>query len=118
MVVGILLLDQNDNYVTETGALPPRPAFDKRLLTNLVRRQRPLVSENTLKDLPPSIVNIMDLSRGRPDVALSPAEIDKEAHLLIISRSRIAGQGKKFRMDKFQRFVIQGSLELWIRRDK
>lgn len=116
MIVGILLLDQNDNYIMETGKLPRRPAFDKKLLIKLANRQKATVSANTLKDLPPSLMTVLDMAPGQADIALSPDKIDEAAHLLIISRSMEIGEGKHFRFDNFEKAVKQGALELWIRR--
>ena len=119
MIVGMLLLDQDDCYVRDNGDLPKRPTFDKNLLLGLAQNQVPICSENTARDLPPSLKALMmggSAVSNKGDLALSPDKIDEQAHLLIISRNHESGiGGKKFRFDKFKRVVSMHSLELWVR---
>ena len=119
MIVGLLLLDQNDCYVRENGRLPKRPSFDKNLLLGICQNQQPLVSDNTKKDLPESMLNALDMTNflgaSNKDLALSPDKIDESAHLLIITRGSEEGTGKKFRFDKFKRLVKMYDLEIWVR---
>jgi len=118
MIVGMLLIDQDDIYVREDGSLPKRPAFDKGLLLGVATNQVGICSDNTKKDFPPSLLKVMkDITNSdKGDLAMSPDKIDKNAHLLIISRSSDSGLGgKKFRFDKFKRLVSMYSLEIWVR---
>jgi len=89
------------------------------MLLGMARNQVPICSENTAKDLPPSLKMLLMGSgavSNKGDLALSPDKIDEQAHLLIISRSSEYGiGGKKFRFDKFKRLVCMQSLELWVR---
>lgn len=118
MIVGTLLLDQNDVYAREDGSLPLRPSFDKQLLTGICEKQNALCSLNTSEQLPPSITDILKGLNNKmypEDVALSPDMIDKHAHLLIITRNNEEGTGKKFRFDKFKRLVKMYDIEIWSR---
>lgn len=118
MIVGMLLLDQNDIYARDNGTLPKRPSFDKELLTGVCEKQNALCSANTAEYLPKSITNIIrNLNVGglQGDVALSPDMIDKHAHLLIITRNDETGTGKRFRFDKFKCLVKDNAIEIWCR---
>ena len=117
MIVGMLLLDQDDIYVREDGKLPLRPSFDKGMLLGIAKNQVPLCSENTAKDLPPSLRAMLEGAHSnKGDLALSPDMIDAHAHLLLISRNKESGiGGKKFRFDKFKRLVCMYDLEIWVR---
>lgn len=55
---GIVLLDQLDRYIVN-GRLPSRPDFDKDLLLALCNGRDCLASENTFKDLPGSVKNLV-----------------------------------------------------------
>lgn len=54
--IGVVLLDRMDRYVVN-GTIPTRPDFDKSFLLELVKGRTCLASENTIKDLPNSIIN-------------------------------------------------------------
>ena len=56
--LGIVLLDQLDRYIVN-GRLPSRPDFDKDLLLALCKNKNCLTSENTFKDLPKSLIELV-----------------------------------------------------------
>lgn len=58
MIVGIVLLAQDDCYVGPNGELPERPAFDKKFITQLAKGRNIVCSENTAKVLPNSIKRV------------------------------------------------------------
>ena len=55
---GIVLLDQLDRYIVD-NKLPIRPYFDKGLLLSLCTGRDCIASENTFKDLPKSLINLV-----------------------------------------------------------
>ena len=117
MIVSTLFLSADDYYATEDNKLPcPRPEFDKRLLTELVRGQ--VISIEGRDMLPPSIrKNAQALSNVEPTIGITIPEIAGLTDLLIVVRSLIPlGRGKKFRLDKFKRIVHLSSIELWVRK--
>ena len=117
MIIGMLLLDQDDVYAREDGKLPLRPSFDKQLLVGACENQNALCSSSTAEHLPPSVTSILKGLNNKmytEDIALSPDMIDQHAHLLIITRNLEEGiGGKKFRFDKFKRLVKMYDLEIW-----
>lgn len=58
MTQGIVLLSQDGFYLGELGQLPTRPAWDKEFITMLIKGKRVLCSQNTLKDLPKSLLSV------------------------------------------------------------
>lgn len=115
MIIGLILLDQQNKYVSAGGKLPARPAFDKNLLTSICDGKQLICTGNTLLDLPPSLKK-NQISASKGDVALSPETIDKYADMIIVSRSmETMKDGNTFRLDKFERLVAIGSLEIWNR---
>lgn len=54
--IGLVLLDQINRYMVN-GEIPKRPDFDKTFLLTMVKNKLCLASENTIKDLPKSIIN-------------------------------------------------------------
>ena len=121
MKIGILLLDQKDQYISESGKLPKRPSFDKELLVGLCDGKQLLCDGNSLNDLPPSLRknNICEITgiNDWGEICISPNTIDKYADILIISRSEEKMEnGKTFRMNKFKNLAKQMELEIWIRK--
>jgi hypothetical protein len=54
-MIGIVLVSKDWYYLGKDGELPDRPALDKKFLLRLCKGKRCLCSENTYKDLPPSL---------------------------------------------------------------
>ncbi len=57
--IGIILISKDGYYVGDKGQLPKRPSFDKELITYLATNEVVLCSENTFKDIPPSIRKVV-----------------------------------------------------------
>ena len=105
MKLGIILLSQNNIYVSEAGALPKRPRFDKTLITDIIRGQRVLCSAKTLKTLPASILgagyfttdvnNDYDINFGIETFKSAPVD------MLFVVRSNTEMEGKEFRLDDY-----------------
>lgn len=112
MLVGTLLLDQNDNYLIE-GRLPRRPFFDKAFLKALTTQQQ--LTEKGKELMPLSIRNVAS-RMGEPGLLVGIKEISDRAHLLIVTRSAEAGIGSKFRFDNFTLQVKTDKIELWVRK--
>jgi len=114
MKVGLILLTENNVYVSNEGNLPKRPPFDKALLKSIVSGEK--VSLQGYETLPPSIQAIIAQgpAQGGDTFPITIPEIGT-VKLLIISRSNVEMEGKQFRMDNFRRLVKQDQLELWIR---
>ncbi len=55
---GIVLLDQLDRYIVN-GRLPSRPDFDKELLKSICTGRDCIASDNTFKDLPKSLIELV-----------------------------------------------------------
>lgn len=112
MKIALILLDQQDRYVDSNGNLPSRPAFDKKLLTKVVSGQS--VSINGYNTLPPSIQKLVTIS-NKDAFPITIPEIGA-ADMLIISRSmKSMEDGKVFRLGEFERLVVQGAIEIWVR---
>lgn len=113
MIVGTILLTQQDEYVSSRGFLPARPKFDKRLLQDLCTGRR--VSEAGKGLLPPSILNVLnDVGEFIPITIRELANAD----LLIVVRSEdtTLGLGSKvFRFDDFSPLIKTKEIELWLR---
>ena len=105
MTLGIMLLSKNDVYVSEAGALPKRPRWDKTFITDLIRGQRVLCSAKTLKCLPQSILgagyfttdptNDYDINFGVDTFRAAPVD------MLFVVRSGQEMNGKQFRLDDY-----------------
>ncbi len=105
MTLGVMLLSSNNVYVSNTGALPKRPRWDKTFITDLIRGQRVLCSAETLKTLPSSILgagyfttdptNEYDVNFGVATFKTAPVD------LLFIVRSNAEMEGKIFRLDDY-----------------
>lgn len=55
MKSGMVLLDENNRYVSEEGKLPLRPDFDKEFLIKLVKGRSIICGDGTWRDMPKSI---------------------------------------------------------------
>ena len=117
MILGMLLLDQDDVYVRDDNTLPFRPDFDKELLIGLCKNMIPAVSNNTSANLPKSVKDVLSKDDSKyPDIALSPDKIDQLADILIITRSQEVNiGGKRFRFEKFILILELNELEIWRR---
>lgn len=120
MKVGIILLAQNDGYLTEDGKLPKRPDFDKGLLEALIKDQEYLCTDATDETLPKRLKNMAKRRGyvGDYDLNLGIATLYRNPpHLLIVVRSSsIIENGRYFDIGQWECKVVQDSLELWILR--
>lgn len=118
MTVGIILLSQDNFYLDKAGKLPPRPKFDKSLLTALCRGQTFVCGPNTFKSLPPSIMDNAHYTEGRGgyDVNLGIKTLHTSPpHLLIVVRSGVyLHGGKHFSLEGYGLEFQSDFLELWI----
>ena len=116
MIVGTILLDENDCYTYDNDKLPGRPTFDKELLTFLAKDQA--ISHEGYQTLPLSIKRVISgITYGEPTFPVTIPEIDGLSDLLIVSRGYKNGEnGKKFRFDKFELITTQREIELWKRK--
>ena len=114
MKTATILLDQNDNYIMDSGKLPERPWFDKAYLKAFYNQQN--VSKDGFNMLPPSIRNSVTCHEMY-DGDVTPTTIREiaESHLLIVIRSYEKGEGKKFRLNNFKMMIQTEVVEIWIR---
>ena len=117
MIVGTILLDENDCYTYDNGKLPGRPDFDKELLTFLTKNNT--VSHEGYRMLPMSIKRVTyGITHGMPTFPVTIPEIDALSDLLIVSRGKVNGEnGKKFRFNRFELITTQREIELWKRKN-
>lgn len=118
MKIGMVLLDEKNNYVYNDGKLPGRPAFDKTLLLDMAKGRKILCSKNTLLNLPLSILEIgIFITDPNEDYDLNwGIDTFKEIpELLMVTRGKYMGKpGKVFRMDNYRLiYKDKGGLELW-----
>ena len=114
MIVGTILLTQNDEYVDKDGNLPTRPSFDKAFITGLYRGKS--VSKVGLKLLPPSIKKVLNLNGEFMPVSIR--ELAKADMLIVIRSSDFINNGLKFRFTEFIQILKLKEIELWIRKEK
>jgi len=121
MTLGIVLLSTNDVYVSEAGALPKRPRWDKTFITDLIRGQRVLCSAKTLKTLPQSILgagyfttdptNEFDVNFGIDTFRSAPVD------MLMVVRGGQEMEGKQFKLDAYELILKPSkSFELYKRK--
>lgn len=114
MIIGTLKLDTNDNYVYEDGSLPTAPAWDKEMLSELVKQNT--ITPSAINILPLSMKKIATATPGEPTLAVKVSEIDALADLLIVTRVTDRGQsGRKFRFTNFKKLSPNGMIEIYIR---
>lgn len=113
-MLGLILLAQDNTYINYNGTLPKRPDWDKPLLSAFLKGQT--VSYSAWKILPPSIQKIVKCS----DIADSKAPVNirelAKTDVLLVVRSTAKGNGKRFRLDKFECLTKNKECELWLRK--
>ena len=103
MRIGALLLDQNDNYLID-NRLPERPEWDKTWLKYLCDNSSGIVySPSTAKDLP----NWAKKPSGDWDLNLGISTLESKPDLLLITRSEERCNGKRFRLDEWERVEVE-----------
>lgn len=114
MIVGTILLSQDDCYIDDRKQLPYRPSFDKGLLKSLISMNT--ITNKGFNLLPGSIMSVAKIDNYNPSMAVTIRELDAIADLLIVSRSpRKCRNGKKFRFTNYKLLVKTAELELWSR---
>jgi hypothetical protein len=114
MITGTILLTQNNEYLCDDH-LPERPQYDKNLLKSLIEFGS--VSQGGYDMLPPSLQEIATITHGEPQTPITVQEINYLSDILMVSRSRSkCDNGKVFRLDRFEKILEQGQIEIWKRR--
>jgi len=111
-MVGTILLDSNNRYVSLDGDLPPRPWFDKEFITKFYRDSR--VSTESMLKLPKSIQTVVQEVTTFPSHAVSIPELDKCDVLLVVRAKSDLDDGSIFRLDNFKQ-ISKGDIEVWIK---
>lgn len=117
MTVGIILLSQDDKYLSSAGKLPSRPSFDKDLLIALCQGQTFVCGYNTINSLPNSILDTaVHVCDNDYDVNLGVVTLyTQPPHLLIVVRSsETLSCGKSFDLAEYNQYFSSKDLELWI----
>ena len=119
MKVGIVVLSKDNIYLDCNGALPRRPKFDKQLLTELSKGQKIVAGPNTMRTLPPSIIDNAEVVAWEEDYDVNLGIITMKInppHLLIVVRNRaLLVRGKKFDLSPYDSVFKSLHLELWIK---
>lgn len=116
MIVGTILLTENNFYVKEDGSLPQRPPHDKQFLSDLCAGENVTLEGYCM--LPKSIKSLVSPNDDDNPVPITIREL-AEADLLIVSRSyEKVMRGKEFRLDKFKCILKDRKVELWKRTQK
>ena len=116
-IVSTILLTQDNCYLCD-GELPHRPQFDKQFLSALIEGE--IISEEAAKLLPKSMTDkVLDITNEiEPTIPITIKEIDGLTDILIVVRSNMSCNGKKFRFDNFDRILRTGGIEIWKRHKK
>lgn len=103
--IGVVLLSK-DNYYEKNGKLPTRPKWDKEFITNLVKGRKVYASENTIKNLPKSILDICELTDSKDyDINFWIASFKSKPDMFIVIRSKEDLNGwKKFHENYFDSY--------------
>jgi hypothetical protein len=113
MIVGTILLTENDEYVCG-DKLPERPLWDKELLKSVISGGT--VSPIGYLMLPLSLQALVSIAQDEPTTPITIKEIDSLSDLLIVSRTRsMCPNGKVFRFDNFELIVKDERIEIWKR---
>lgn len=102
--IGVVLLSK-DNYYIKDWKLPSRPKGDKAFITELARGKKVLMSENTLKDMPKSILDICTVTKDPLDYDINfwIASFKYKPDMFIVIRSiDNLNWGSKFRDGYFE----------------
>lgn len=115
MILGTILLDTEDNYISFDGKLPKRPQYDKELLATLVAKNT--ISKEGYNLLPKSMREVATVTEKEPTLPITIVEIDALTDLLLVSRSYSNVKlGKKFRLNKFEQIAKSGRFEIYKRK--
>ena len=116
MIIGTILLSQNDCFVDDRKNLPQgRPQWDKELLKTYVSLNT--ISREGYKLLPPSIQAVAKVTRKEPELAITIQELDALPDILYVVRSsRMTHGGKKFRLDNYEPILKELRFEVWKRK--
>ena len=113
MIVGTILLTNNDEYVCN-NKLPERPLWDRELLKAVISGGT--VSPKGYRMLPPSLEALVSITQDEPTAPITIEEIDSLSDLLIVSRTRsMCPNGKVFRLDNFEPIIKNEGVEIWKR---
>jgi hypothetical protein len=112
--IGLLLLDENDNYVYEDGSLPSRPKWDKAFLTTMLEGE--IVSPKGYDMLPESMQKKVYIDGWQTPFPVTIPEIAMSDILFITRGYGKELEGKRFRLDDFEKLFASGKLEVWKRR--
>jgi len=111
-MIGTILLDSNNRYVSLEGDLPPRPWFDKEFITKFYKDSR--VTPESMLKLPKSIYAVVKGVTTVPSHAISIPELDKCDVLLIVRAKSNLYDGFIFRLDNFKQ-ISKGDIEVWVK---
>ena len=115
MIIGTLILDLQDRYVSDDGRLPTRPNFDKVWLSAMVENS--LISKEGFDTLPLGMQKLATITHGRPTLCITIPEIGTLANILIVTRSYEAmPDGKVFRLEAFEEIAKSGQFVMYKRK--
>lgn len=119
MTQGIVLLSQDGFYLGELGQLPTRPVWDKEFITMLIKGKRVLCSQNTLKDLPKSLLSVAyftvdpkmdyDINFG-----IDTFKTGKPDQLIVVRSKQDLVAGKEFNLDGWTAVYKSKDLEIYV----
>ena len=118
MKTGIILLSKAGYYVGDKGQLPARPPFDKELITHLAEGEVVLCSENTFKDIPPSIRKVVkELTTDKDadwtvNFGINTFKEKCDIFYIIHSNENLNG-GKYFNIERLQK-MYNDEGKLWV----
>lgn len=117
--IGVVLLSK-DNYYIKDWRLPSRPKGDKSFITELARGKKVLMSENTLKDMPKSILDICTVTEDPLDYDINfwIASFKYKPDMFIVIRSLDDLNGwSKFRegyFDAYNQIMNINNIEMYM----
>jgi len=119
MTQGIVLLSQDDFYLSTSGELPLRPVWDKELLLNLIRGKVVLCSFTTLKSLPSSMFTIASFTtdtKANYDInfGIDTFKTARPDQLIVIRSKQELKDGKKFNLRDWKAIFKSKELELYV----
>jgi hypothetical protein len=127
VIIGVLLLSKDGYYVGRDGQLPDRAEWDKHFLTDLIRNQYVLCSENTLKKIPRSMHKSAKLVTDNPMRIDSCSFVNfgictfasHPPHLLLVSKStKNLNGGNRFdltRLNMYNEYRVADTLSMYVK---
>lgn len=117
-MIGLILLDPEDNYVYSDGSLPKRPDWDKEFLINMIRGSLVLCSESTFKTIPKSMLKVATfttdiLAKADYNFGIKTFSQVPPGILIVTRGTTVKPGGKKFRLDRFTNVYKNEGIELW-----